>query len=319
MVREGEYFQDHSGLVEVTLTGRTAKRPGRDSRRFFCVQTPRSLFDFDRLEMSTQSLAEQYRRAEPFPHIVLEDFLRADPKEVFEAFPDLSWHGWTDVGSLSETAAVHQPGKHRCREIEIFPPLLQRMIFELSSPTFLRALSDLTAIPKLLPDPFLEGGGLQCTTPGGKLVPHTDFHHPPHLQLFRRVNVLVYLSPRWKSEDGGQLDLFELGSEKPKRSVEAEFGTCMIFTTDHRSLHGVRPISPTAGDVRRSIALYYYTVEDTEDFSGDRLTYWYDELSPATKASATFKARTLAMRGGLRGSKALTRMAFRLNPQHPVR
>jgi hypothetical protein len=273
-------------------------------------------FDLDRL--TDQRLADQYRLAEPFPHIVLEKFLKANPSDVAAAFPDLNWEGWTNVGSSSETAAQHQAGKHRCRDIEVIPPLLQAMIYELSAPKFLRALSDLIGIPGLLPDPFLEGGGIQCTAPGGRLVPHTDFHHPPHLQLFRRANVLVYLNTDWNPEDGGQLDLFEMGAEKPSRSVVPQFGTTVIFTTDHRSLHGVRPISNAATDVRRSIALYYYTVEPAEVFSGDRLTYWYDEATTASKESASFKARTVAMRGSLRASKLFTRLAYRLNPQHPV-
>lgn len=274
-----------------------------------------TLFDFDRLERSMPSLAEQYRTAEPFPHIVLENFLTAEPDDVVRAFPDLSWQGWTDVGSQSETAAIHQPGKHRCRDIDIIPPMLREMIFELSSPRFLRLLSELIGIPKLLPDPFLEGGGIQCTEPGGKLVPHTDFHHPPHVRLFRRSNALVYLNPDWKNSDGGQLDLFELGSERPKLSVNPQFGTCVIFTTDHRSLHGVRPIAESASDVRRSIALYYYTVEEADGFNGDRLTYWYDEVSAKT---TSHKVRALATQGSMKASRFFEKVAFRLDPQHPV-
>jgi Rps23 Pro-64 3,4-dihydroxylase Tpa1-like proline 4-hydroxylase len=277
-----------------------------------------ALLDVDRLVGdSAKSLADSYRLAEPFPHIVLDNFILVDPEEVTAAFPDLTWEGWTDVGALSETAAQHQPGKHRCREIEIIPSLLQQMIYELSSPKFLRALSDLTGIPKLLPDPFLEGGGIQCTAPGGKLVPHTDFHHPPHLQLFRRANVLLYLNPDWQPDAGGQLDLFNLGDEKPRLSVSPRFGTCVAFTTDHRSLHGVRPIAENA-QFRRSIALYYYTVEPAEVFSGDRLTRWYDEVAPATKTSATYKARSWAMKSSLGASKVLTKLAYKMNPQHPV-
>jgi hypothetical protein len=274
-----------------------------------------TLFDFARLERSMPALADQYRLAEPFPHIVLEKFLCADAGDVAEAFPDLAWDGWTDVAAQSETAAIHQTGKHRCRDIDIIPAPLQTMIFELSSPRFLRLLSELIGIPKLLPDPFLEGGGIQCTAPGGKLVPHTDFHNPPHLRLFRRSNVLLYLSPDWNASDGGQLDLFELGSDKPKLSVNPQFGTCVIFTTDHRSLHGVRPVSDSARDVRRSIALYYYTVEEPEGFNGDRLTYWYDEVS--TKSNS-HKMRALATQGSMKASRFFEKVAFRMDPQHPV-
>jgi Rps23 Pro-64 3,4-dihydroxylase Tpa1-like proline 4-hydroxylase len=276
------------------------------------------LFDVDRLLNGTaEALADQYQTAEPFPHIVLEDFGLADADKVVSSFPNLEWNGWTEVASLSESARQHQPGKRRCRDIERMPPLFQHMIYELSAPRFLGALSELTGIPKLLPDPFLEGGGLQCTAPGGTLMPHTDFHYPPHLKLYRRINALIFLNPDWKPSDGGELSLFNLGKDTPSVTVAPRLGTCVIFTTDHRSVHGVNPIAETA-NLRRSIALYYYTVEPADVFSGDRATYWYEPFESGAEPGAIYKSRTLAMRGSLRMSKVFARIAYRLNPQHPV-
>jgi hypothetical protein len=277
-----------------------------------------SLFDLDRLvgEPGT-SLASQYRFAEPFPHVVLENFLEVDVDQVLGSFPDLDWEGWTDVAAKSESAAKHQPGKRACPDIELIPPLFQQMIYELSTPRFLRALSELVGIPNLLPDPFLEGGGIQCTTPGGKLVPHTDFHYPPVLKLFRRVNVLLFLNPDWKPGDGGELDLFALGDDTPRITVAPQFGTCVIFTTDNRSVHGVDSIAETANP-RRSIALYYYTVEEAEVFSGDRGTYWYEPFESVANQGVTSKGRIFVMKSAMRASKAFTRLAYRMNPQHPV-
>ena len=277
-----------------------------------------SLFDLDRLVGERgSSLASQYRLADPFPHVVLENFLEVDVDQVLGAFPDLDWAGWTDVASHSEAAARHQPGKRTCHDIERIPPLFQQMIYELSTPRFLRALSELVDIPNLLPDPFLEGGGIQCTTPGGKLVPHTDFHYPPVLKLFRRVNVLLFLNPDWKPGDGGELDLFALGDDTPRVTVAPQFGTSVIFTTDNRSVHGVESIAETANP-RRSIALYYYTVEEAEVFSGDRGTYWYEPFESIADQGVASKGRIFVMRSALRASKAFTRLAYRMNPQHPV-
>lgn len=289
------------------------------STRRACAKIPdMSLFDLDRLaEESGASLAKQYRFAEPFPHVVLENFLKVDADQVLSSFPDLEWDGWTDVASQSEAAAKHQPGKRRCRDIELIPPLLRQMIYELSAPRFLRAMSEITDIPNLLPDPFLEGGGIQCTTPGGKLVPHTDFHYPPVLKLFRRTNVLVFLNPDWKPGDGGELGLFTLGEDTPRITVPPRYGTCVLFTTDHRSVHGVEPVAETANP-RRSIALYFYTVEEAEVFSGDRGTYWYEPFEPIANQGVQSKGRILVMKSALRASKALTRLAYRMNPQHPV-
>jgi hypothetical protein len=271
-------------------------------------------FDLSRLEgPEADQLAQRYRLAEPFPHTVLEDFVLAPADDVAKAFPDPSWDGWIDRTGTGP----YQPGKSSCRDIELMPPLLREMINELSQPRFLGALSTLTGIPNLLPDPFLHGGGLQFSLPGGKLLPHTDFHIHPHLKLFRRANLLVYLNPNWKRGDGGEVGLFNLGVDRPAVSVGPSYGTCVIFTTDHRSVHGVTPISENA-EVRRSIALYYYTVEGAEVFSGDRETYWYAPMQ-GTDRGLSQRARVAAMRGALEASKTFMRISYRLDPQHSIR
>jgi hypothetical protein len=124
------------------------------------------------------------------------------------------------------------------------------------------------------------------------------------------------LNPDWRDQDGGELGLFALGSEQPTVLVPPRFGTCVLFTTDHRSVHGVTPIAPSF-PMRRSIALYYYSVESSDVFSGDRRTYWYE---PGRSADATSvdRARLLVMKASLRASKALTELAYRVDPQHPT-
>lgn len=272
------------------------------------------LFDFGQLEGSgADQLAQDYRLAEPFPHAVLEDFVLAPAEEVVDAFPDPTWDGWIDRSGTGP----YQPTKSSCRDIEIMPPLLREMISELSQPRFLRALSTLTGIPNLLPDPFLHGGGLQFSLSGGKLTPHTDFHVHPNLKLFRRANLLVYLNPNWKQGDGGEVGLFNLGVDRPAVSVAPLYGNCVIFTTDHRSVHGVAPISDNV-ETRRSIALYYYTVEGVDVFSGDRKTYWYEPMQGADQKLSQ-RARVTAMRGALEASKSLMRISYRLDPQHSIR
>jgi hypothetical protein len=264
---------------------------------------------FDLSGLTDEKAVEQYRRGRPFPHAVFTDFVQLDPYEVVAAFPDPDWDGWADRSSK------FQPGKSSCRDIGVMPPLLARMIHELSEPAFLRALSTLIGIDNLLPDPFLEGGGLQWTGPGGRMLPHTDFHLHLRLKLYRRANVLLFLNPDWKPGNGGELCLFNLGDERPAVRYEPRFGTCIAFTTDHRSVHGVNAISEGA-EMRRSIALYYYTVEPADVFSGDRRTWWYDPEGSEVRSAAT-RARLVAMKTALRASNALTRLAYRVDPQKP--
>ena len=114
--------------------------------------------------------------------------------------------------------------------------------------------------------------GLHLSGAGGHLSPHTDFHIYEGLDLYRRVNLLLYLNADWRPESGGNLALFEAGDLTHPLEVAPKWGTCVIFATDDRSVHGMNPVAE--GCVRRSIALYYYTSAETPAFGGDTSTHW---------------------------------------------
>ncbi len=133
-------------------------------------------------------------------------------------------------------------------------------------------LEAVTGIEKLIPDPYLKGGGLHLSGPGGVLVPHTDFHNYGELDLYRQLNVLVYLNPGWDESWGGCLELFEdRQAERASSKIVPTWGTCVIFRTDDLSVHGF-PVPIAPGHWRRSIALYYYTARENSTFSGDSTT-----------------------------------------------
>lgn len=223
-----------------------------------------SAWNFAKFSEQVESTAPGYATAEPFPHAVFRDMLRLDPS-VMHAFPDPDWPSWTALGD------TYQFRKFSCSNIEVIPEPFSALIHDLCGPTFLRQLEKLTGISKLIPDPYLKGGGLHMSGPGGVLAPHTDFHLYEPLALYRRINVLVYLNDEWQESYGGCLELGD--PDKPGKTVVPQWGTVMIFTTDNRSIHGFpKPIAD--GRWRKSIALYYYTAEETKEFGGDTTTAW---------------------------------------------
>ncbi len=204
----------------------------------------------------------------------------------------------------------YQPGKLSCSDARLMPPLLRDLIQDLSQPPFLRFLEQVTGIPRLLPDPYLEGGGLHASGPGATLTPHTDFHVSTRLGLYRQVNVLLYLNPGWRREYGGALELFDGEPLAPVRSVVPAWGRMVIFRTDDRSPHGfTRPI--TDGRFRRSIALYYYTASESQGFAGDTSTYWKTHGDTSTSRR---RMRLAGYHALLTGSRALSMLAHRCNP-----
>ena len=255
-------------------------------------------------DASRERLRQDFAAASPFPHLVMDGFLTLPAEIVSEAFPDPTWQHWKRF----QDAYQHQ--KRACADIERLPALFQDMVHELSSPSFLTFLEGVTGIRGLIPDPYLTGGGLHSSGPGGILAPHADFHSYGRMALYRRINVLVYLNPEWREEYGGCLELFRKGDTEPTASIVPVFGRMVMFITDDQSIHGFT--KPIVGEDRwrNSLALYYYTSEDTQDFAGDGVTYWQQH----GRQRGLQLVQLVGYKVLQRGAWMLSKMAHRLNP-----
>ncbi len=266
-----------------------------------------TLIDYSKLEgKAGAERRTRFRVAEPFPHTVIEGMLLDESGELEKAFPEPSWKGW------ASRTSTYQSGKSSCRDIDVMPQAMRELIVELSAPRFLQGLSHVTSIDALLPDPFLQGGGLQYMDPGGVLAPHTDRDRHPTFGLFRRVNVLVYLTRQWEPGDGGEFALFDFGDDHPSVTVPPRFGTCVIFATDHRSVHSVQPL--TGSRRRCSIALFYYTVFAGDTLRADLKANWYP-TDALIQQDLVGRARLKTMKTALKMAKVLTHAAYRVDPQ----
>jgi hypothetical protein len=207
----------------------------------------------------------------------------------------------------------YQRNKLSCSDIEVIPEPFRALIRELNDPRFLRVLEQITGIKRLLPDPYLTGGGLHLSGPGGVLSPHTDFHYYRGLNLYRRINVLVYLNDGWSQQAGGCLSFYD-AQHRAVKAVVPEWGRVVIFRTDYQSIHGFS--APVAeGKWRRSVALYYYAAAPTKKFSGDETTQWREH---GVQGGVIGKARLLVFDGLRRVSLFISIMAILANPNTRV-
>lgn len=182
---------------------------------------------------------------------------------------------WIGYASPMERKWASQPGLSLPEEI--------RLVLEsLNAPAFIGSLERLTGIGGLIPDPYFAGAGLHVIPPGGFLWMHADFPrrgvlpflHPQYpnpevTPLYRRLNVIIYLTPDWRArEDGGWLELRGgdrsiLGHPVMSRGrvrVAPSFGRVVIMRTGPCDYHGL-PDPTTTDRHRRSLAAYYYTRE----------------------------------------------------------
>jgi len=255
-------------------------------------------------EAEIQRLSVVFPNAKPFPHAVIEDFLVGDPSDV-DSFPAPDWGGWTRY-----EGSEYQPEKMICDDIEQIPEEFARLIREMCEPNFLTMLERMTGIEKLIPDPYLNGGGLHSSGPGGVLKAHSDFHNYERLGLFRRLNAIVYLNPDWTAEDGAALQFWnDANATDLARSVIPLLGTCVVFQTDFDSVHGFS--EPVRGPrYRNSLALYYYTAAEAGRYSGDTSTYWRQH----ERRTGLAGLRMRAYRALLFCARGVAYVAHRINP-----
>ena len=216
----------------------------------------RSLFPYEKWIPQTQTLRRQFRENRPYPHLHLRGFLDpATAAALAHEFPGLETDAWTSYKHQNEN-------KLGLTKRSLFPPLIGEIVDELNSPAFVSWLSEVTGIPGLMADEMLEGGGLHQSGRGGFLNVHTDFsQHHYHKDWNRRVNLILYLNPDWREEWGGAIELWDRDVRNCVVKIPPFLNDVLVFETNDISFHGFpEPTSCPESESRKSIALYYYTV-----------------------------------------------------------
>ena len=223
---------------------------------------------------------------EPFKHCVIDNFLPADLAEsCLESFPELGSEIWEHANDLDVEV------KLRTRwESEFDVP--QNIIYAvriLNSGIFLKAMADTFGIPKLIPDPYFTGGGLNVTVTGGLLDVHIDGNYHDATGLNRRINAIIYLNHDWEESWGGEFGIYDNKGEECVKKVAPLFNRLVIFDTHDYSFHGLpNPITFPEGYARRSIILYYYTKEPRPS----------DQIAVVEPHSALWKKKNLKDKRG---------------------
>jgi Rps23 Pro-64 3,4-dihydroxylase Tpa1-like proline 4-hydroxylase len=219
------------------------------------IDVSRFAFDRRRLQHLAVSHRDAYRVASPFQHAVIDGLV---PDEVLERvlaeFPEPSdeWRHFNDAKQRKFGASLVDVA---------VGPATRNVLAEFNSSAFVDFLQTLTGIEEaLIPDPHYRGGGLHQIPPGGYLEVHADFNQHPMFGLDRRVNVLVFLNHGWRSDWGGQLELWDRTMTRAERRVEPTFNRTVIFSITDTAFHGhPEPLQCPTGHARRSLAFYYYS------------------------------------------------------------
>jgi hypothetical protein len=244
-----------------------------------------------------QALGERLRgdfaAAEPFPHVVVDDFLPAGTiREIIDAFP-LPAPGWEHFDDPNQM-------KYALRDEELMPAPIRSILRELNSQVFVEFLETMTGIKGLLPDPYFLGGGLHQIPRGGTLKVHADFDQHRKLKIDRRLNALLYLNEDWLDEYGGHLELWNPEMTERVKRVAPIANRLVVFRTSDTSFHGhPDALAVPKGRYRRSLAWYYYTAPPT-DRTGHNTVWAAGDLATGFRG----KIRRLTAPGGVAAARS---------------
>ncbi len=213
------------------------------------------LSDRLRLTEDTDTLRTSWETAKPFKHIILDD--------VFD--PSLLDRVCREIPRIDDDTWVRESDE-RIKQFNHRSPVslgqgASELVTLLHSAAFLYFLSEVTGIWELLPDPYLQGASYHVVPRGGFFNVHVDRNIAYSTGLVRRLALMLYLNKGWKTEYGGQFELWnETGTERVK-SVEPIFNRALIFEVTDTSYHGLpAPVACPPGQSRNSFAVYYHTV-----------------------------------------------------------
>jgi 2OG-Fe(II) oxygenase superfamily len=225
-------------------------------------------------------LAAEFRNAQPFRHIVIENFLAPDACAALLAdFPAFErGNARNEAGELGSKSTVE-----RIRQLGHSYSALDDAI---QTPQFLALIGTITGIPDLLYDPWYFGGGTHENREGQDLDAHVDFNRHPVERWHRRLNLIVYLNREWDDAWGGSLELHSdpRATDNRIKLVTPLYNRAVIFETTETSWHGFSRIGlpdEKKNLSRRSIALYFYTKDrPAEELADTHSTIYVDRPLP---------------------------------------
>ena len=205
-------------------------------------------------QFEIKSLKKSYNEGKPFKNLVIDKFLNNElAKQISNEFPEFDSKIWRNYDNPIEV-------KRLTNHYDNFGPESYKLFNYLNSNEFIDKLSFITGID-LIPDYGLNGGGYHIHKSGGKLNAHLDYSVHPKLNLERRINLIIYVTPNWNEKFGGSLGFWSGDENAPKKlikSISPNFNRAVIFDTSENSWHGLpEPLNLPKGVYRKSLAIYY--------------------------------------------------------------
>lgn len=228
---------------------------------------------------------DAFMSAEPFPHIVLDDFLDA---EFYASIKnDLGQIGSSGSGRSFNTVVEE---KKWISLNSSLPDSIRKIVEALGTSESITNMHALSGIESLVSttNGNTKLANYHVMEPGGILGSHVDHSWEPELGIPHVLNTIIYLNDEWEDKDGGATVLFDRSGSKVIKRVPYKGNRAVIFLHSPYSFHGVERIAKESTQKRRTIYVDYYS-QSFEPFKNLNLPFdktWF-------KHGTTFKLKHL--------------------------
>ncbi len=204
---------------------------------------------FQKLKKNKTNLQEQFlKKKNTIPFFFIDDLLPKQlSKEIHKNFP-----------KLTETVQKKnfREYKHVAYQMDKYNPLLEEILYAFQEPDVVKIISEICNLEHIYPDEFLYAGGLSLMAKNNFLNPHLDNSHDKERKRWRVLNLLYYVTPNWKLENGGNLELWQHGIRNKPITVISKFNRLVVMTTHQKSWHSVSKVN--IDNTRCCVSNYYF-------------------------------------------------------------
>jgi Rps23 Pro-64 3,4-dihydroxylase Tpa1-like proline 4-hydroxylase len=199
-----------------------------------------------------EELKKSFDQAVPYRHLVMDNFLSEEvATKMFEEFPT--------VETLNVKRKSLNEDKSEDYHFERWDKVFTDVREVIKSDEWCKIMSEITGVEGLMTTTDSLGSGLHQGKNGSYVDVHIDVNMNPKANLWRRINLLIYLNKNWEPHYGGDLEVWDKDMTKCYDKISPAFNRAVIFYTDDNSPHGYSKIDVPEGESRKSFYTYYYT------------------------------------------------------------
>lgn len=148
--------------------------------------------------------------------------------------------------------------KYVSAQMDIHNSLLEEILYAFQDKRVVTTIQEICGIKTVIEaDENLYAGGLSLMNKDCFLNPHLDNSHDNKRDRWRVLNLLYYVSPNWKKENGGNLELWPNGLKGKAIEVESFQNRLVVMATHNTSFHSVNRVLVSGS--RKCISNYYFS------------------------------------------------------------